>query len=202
MTSRKWIRFFFSTLCLGGVSTIITGFLLRWNTYMHMFYNLQAKEILTVMLGLLGIGFIFSVMSQMGFFAYLTIHRFGILMFRSPLLWNGVQVIFIVFFLFDFVYLRSFVYTSSILTNILLALVLFSIAILTALIKSKETKRQAFIPAVFFMVVVTIVEWTPALRINNLDWIYMMLVPLLLCNAYQMLQLHRIVSKEKVMYKG
>ena len=56
---------------------------------------------------LMGVGFIFSVISQMGFFAYLTIHRFGLGMFRSPSLWNIVQLFFIAFVLFDFVYLRS-----------------------------------------------------------------------------------------------
>ena len=51
-------------------------------------------------------GFLFSVISQMGFFAYLTVHRFGLGIFKSVSLWNAVQVVLILFVLFDFVYLR------------------------------------------------------------------------------------------------
>ena len=49
-------------------------------------------------------------------------------------------------------------------------------------------------PALFFMVVVTILEWVPALRINDTDWLYLMVIPLLLCNAYQLLILHRLIG--------
>ena len=45
------------------------------------------------------------------------------------------------------------------------------------------------------MVVVTILEWVPALRINDTDWLYLMVIPLLLCNAYQLLILHRLIGK-------
>ena len=46
------------------------------------------------------------------------------------------------------------------------------------------------------MVVVTILEWVPALRINDTDWLYLMVIPLLLCNAYQLLVLHRLIGKQ------
>lgn len=205
LTSRAWIRFFFSTLLLGGVSTIIIGLFLRWNTYEINFLNFPIKEFATVSLWLLGVGFIFSVVSQMGFFAYLTLHRFGLHMFRSVWLWNGFQVVVVVFVLCDFVYLRSLVFlndSATLLSNVLLALFLLISAIVIAIVKSKETNRQAFIPALFFMIVATIVEWVPALRVNDRDWMYIMLVPLVVCNAYQLLMLHRIINKEKVMYKG
>ena len=42
----------------------------------------------------------------MGFFAYLTVHRFGLGIFKSVSLWNAVQVVLILFVLFDLVYLR------------------------------------------------------------------------------------------------
>ncbi|MFC9419371.1 KinB signaling pathway activation protein KbaA [Bacillus mobilis] len=198
MNSRKWVRLFFTTLFLGGISTVILGFVLEWDKYAKFFQNFDGREILAVSFWLMGVGFIFSVISQMGFFAYLTIHRFGLGMFRSPSLWNAVQLFFIAFVLFDFVYLRSVLIANgevSLGNNILVAGVLFMFGAIVAYIKSKETNKKAFVPALFFMVVVTILEWVPALRINDTDWLYLMVIPLLLCNAYQLLILHRLIGK-------
>lgn len=198
MNSRKWVRLFFTTLFLGGISTVIIGFVLEWDKYAKFFQNFDVKEILAVSFWLMGVGFIFSVISQMGFFAYLTIHRFGLGMFRSSSLWNAVQLFFIAFVLFDFVYLRSVLIANgevSLGNNILVAGILFVFGAIVAYVKSKETNKKAFVPALFFMVVVTILEWVPALRINDTDWLYLMVIPLLLCNAYQLLILHRLIGK-------
>ncbi|PEV03812.1 KINB signaling pathway activation protein [Bacillus thuringiensis] len=198
MNSRKWVRLFLTTLFLGGISTVIIGFVLEWDRYNKFFQNFDVKEILAVSFWLMGVGFIFSVISQMGFFAYLTIHRFGLGMFRSSSLWNAVQLFFIAFVLFDFVYLRSVLIANgeiSLGNNILVAGILFVFGAIVAYVKSKETNKKAFVPALFFMVVVTILEWVPALRINDTDWLYLMVIPLLLCNAYQLLVLHRLIGK-------
>ncbi|MFC9449572.1 KinB signaling pathway activation protein KbaA [Bacillus cereus] len=198
MNSRKWVRLFLTTLFLGGISTVIIGFVLEWDKYNKFFQNFDGKEILAVSFWLMGVGFIFSVISQMGFFAYLTIHRFGLGMFRSSSLWNAVQLFFIAFVLFDFVYLRSVLIANgevSLGNNILVAGILFVFGAIVAYMKSKETNKKAFVPALFFMVVVTILEWVPALRINDTDWLYLMVIPLLLCNAYQLLVLHRLIGK-------
>ncbi len=37
------------------------------------------------------------------------------------------------------------------------------------------------------MVVITALEWVPALRVNNEDWLYLMLIPLMGRNAFQLL---------------
>ncbi|WP_242237657.1 KinB signaling pathway activation protein KbaA [Bacillus cereus group sp. BfR-BA-01316] len=199
MNSRKWVRLFFTTLFLGGISTVFIGFVLEWDKYAKFFQNFDGKEILAISFWLMGVGFIFSVISQMGFFAYLTIHRFGLGMFRSSSLWNTVQLFFIAFVLFDFVYLRSVLIANgevSLGNNILVAGMLSVFGAIVAYIKSKETNKKAFVPALFFMVVVTILEWVPALRINDTDWLYLMVIPLLLCNAYQLLVLHRLIGQK------
>ena len=199
MNSRKWVRLFFTKLFLGGISTVFIGFVLEWDKYAKFFQNFDGKEILAISFWLMGVGFIFSVISQMGFFAYLTIHRFGLGMFRSSSLWNTVQLFFIAFVLFDFVYLRSVLVANgevSLGNNILVAGMLFVFGAIVAYIKSKETNKKAFVPALFFMVVVTILEWVPALRINDTDWLYLMVIPLLLCNSYQLLVLHRLIGQK------
>lgn len=78
MNSRNWVRFFIHTLLLGGVITIFTGFAVQWEKYKPLFLDFDILEIISIAIWLLGVGFIFSVISQMGYFAYLTIHRFGL----------------------------------------------------------------------------------------------------------------------------
>ncbi|BDG45585.1 KinB-signaling pathway activation protein [Parageobacillus sp. KH3-4] len=200
MNSRKWVRLFLTTLAIGGITTAVIGVILNWGEYEKLFSRLDVLEIAAVLMWHIGVGFIFSVISQMGFFAYLTIHRFGLGMFRSASLWNSVQVVLILFVLFDLVYFRYQVFAGkgeSIVGYILVALFILVVGLAVAYVKSVQTNRGAFIPALFFMVVVTVIEWFPVLRINDKDWLYLMLLPLLICNAYQLLILHKLTGVTK-----
>ena len=106
VTSRNWVRLFLTTLSIGGLTTAIVGFIVRWNEFQPYFTEFKILAILSTSIWLIVMGFLFSVVSQMGFFAYLTIHRFGLGIFKSVSLWNAVQVVLILFVLFDLVYLR------------------------------------------------------------------------------------------------
>lgn len=193
LTSRNWVKLFFSTLLVGGVTTGIVGFLVRWEEYQSLFSNFEVLQIISVLFWLFGVGLIFSIISQMGFFAYLTIHRFGLGIFKS--LWNAVQIVLILFVLFDLVYFRYKVFAEkgeSLLSYILIAGFILLVGLISAAMKAKLTNKQAFIPAVFFMVVVTTIEWMPALRVNEESWLHLMIYPLVVCNAYQLLILHKL----------
>ncbi len=193
MTSRNWVKLFLSTLLVGGIITGIVGFLIRWEEYQSLFINVEMMQILSVLFWLFGVGLIFSLISQMGFFAYLTIHRFGLGIFKS--MWNAVQVVLILFVLFDLIYFRYKVFAEkgeSLTSYILIASFVLIVGLVSAIIKAKLTNKQAFIPAVFFMVVVTTIEWMPALRVNEESWLYLMIYPLVICNAYQLLILQRL----------
>lgn len=197
MNSRKWVRLFLTTLAIGGITTAITGFVIRWSEYEKLFVQLHVGEIFAVLMWFIGFGFIFSVISQMGFFAYLTVHRFGLGLFRSVSLWNSVQIVLISFVLFDLVYFRYQVFAEkgeSIVSYLFVALLILLVGLAVAYVKRKQTNKEAFVPALFFMTVVTIIEWFPALRINDRNWLYLMLVPLLVCNAYQLLILHKLTG--------
>ena len=73
--------------------------------------------------------------------------------------------------------------------------ILLIVGILVAYFKTRQTNQGTFIPTIFFMTVLTIIEWVPALRINDPNWVYLMLVPLLICNTYQLLILHFFIEK-------
>ncbi|MBY6267222.1 KinB-signaling pathway activation protein [Parageobacillus thermoglucosidasius] len=200
MNSRKWVRLFLTTLAIGGITTAVIGVILNWGEYEKLFLRMDVLEFAAVLMWHIGVGFIFSIISQMGFFAYLTIHRFGLGVFRSASLWNSVQIVLILFVLFDLVYFRYQVFAvkgESVVGYILIALFILVAGLVVAYVKSAQTNRGAFIPALFFMVVVTVIEWFPALRINDKDWLYLMLFPLLICNAYQLLILHKLTGVAK-----
>ena len=125
VNSRNWVRLFISTLLVGGVTTGIVGFALKWSEYKELFIAFDIIEIVSILFWLIGVGFIFSVISQMGFFAYLTVHRFGLGIFRSASIWNLAQIVLIVFVLFDLVYFRFQLFAAdgeTITPYILLAL--------------------------------------------------------------------------------
>jgi KinB signaling pathway activation protein len=195
VTSRNVVKLFFSTLLIGGCATGITGFIVRWNEFASYFIDFNMVKIVSTFVWLFGIGLIFSLVSQMGFFAYLTIHRFGLGIFKSVNLWNGVQIVLILFTLFDFVYFRYKVFGKEgegILLYFVPAIFILIVGALVAYFKTKQTNQGAFIPAIFFMTVVTIIEWVPALRPNDPNWVYLMLITLLICNTYQLFILHSL----------
>ncbi|WHY77791.1 KinB-signaling pathway activation protein [Neobacillus sp. WH10] len=200
MTSRNLVKLFKNTLLVGGVTTVIVGLFVRWHELQPFFVDFKILDIISAIVWLMVMGFLFSVISQMGFFAYLTIHRFGLGIFKSVSLWNAVQIVLILFGLFDLVYLRytNFAKTGdSILPYLVPALLLLVVGLAVAWLKSKETNREAFIPAVFFMIVVTLVEWVPVLRENAENWFYLMAFALMACNAYQILILHKLNAQSE-----
>ncbi|MGG3471359.1 KinB-signaling pathway activation protein [Neobacillus pocheonensis] len=200
MTSRNLVRLFMTTLGVGGLTTAIVGFIVRWNEMQSYFVEFKIGDILSALIWFIVMGFLFSAISQMGFFAYLTIHRFGLGIFKSVSLWNAVQVVVILFALFDLVYLRyeNFANTGqSIFSFFIPALILLAAGVACAWYKMKQTNKQAFIPALFFMIVVTVVEWVPVLRTNSKNWLFLMMFALIACNAYQLLILHKLNTQSE-----
>ncbi|MFZ3590814.1 KinB-signaling pathway activation protein [Bacillus sp. DJP31] len=194
MRSRNWVRLFMSTLLVGGLSTTIIGLLFKWDE----FGKTDMIEILSVSIWFFVLGLLFSIISQMGFFAYLTVHRFGLGIFRSLPLWNLVQIVLIVFVIFDLIFFREQLMGSSEKNTIpLLAFpfIILLFGLIIAYYKRKQTNKEAFIPALFFMVVVTVIEWVPAFKVDDESWLYLMLFPLMICNSYQLLLLHRLIKK-------
>jgi len=192
LNSRKWVRLFFTTLALGGAAGLITSFFVKTASYAEWLNPFDFFDLLGVLIFFIGLGFVFSLVSQTGFFAYLFINQFGLGIFRT--FWPTVQVLLIAFVVFDLVY---FPYNASdgkgsLITYIGIAAAILVYGWIIAKIKAKQTNQRAFIPALFLMVVMTTVEWVPGLRTSGMDYAWLMIVPLLVCNTYQLLILHRI----------
>ncbi len=194
--SQKLVRLFVSTMFIGGISTAVFSTVVRWSDYNKTLSRGDIGECIILLLWFGGVGILFSLVSQMGFFAYLTIHRIGLGFFRSEFLWNGVQIILILFALGDFLYFQQVLHQQEGTgMHILSAIAITMIAFLVAYIKSKQTNKHAFVPSLFFIIVVTMIEWIPGIRADeNAQWLYFMLYPLIICNIYQLFMLHKLQS--------
>ncbi|MUK90791.1 KinB-signaling pathway activation protein [Ornithinibacillus sp. L9] len=192
MNSRKVVELFWKTLVIGGITGLITSFFVKADEYQNYLSPFNFMELLGLVVFFIGLGLVFSVVSQTGFFAYLFVNRLGLGLFRS--FWPTVQVLLIAFVVFDLVY---FPYQAtngevSIFWYILMSASILVYGWFIARVKAKETNKKAFIPALFFMVVITTVEWVPGLRTEGTDYAWLMVIPLLACNTYQLLILHRL----------
>ena len=196
MSSRYWVKLFMNTLLIGGASAGFVGLIAKWNEF-----SLKTPvELLVGFLWMAGVGLIFSVISQMCFFAYLTVHRLGMEMFKSVFIWHAIQLVVTVFVLFDLAYLRFVFFgneTESAISYIWYPVLILAVALIVGLLKVKQTNKSAFIPTLFFMVVVTVIEWFPVLRVNDESYMYFMLIPLLICNTYQLLILPKYHEKSR-----
>ncbi len=105
MDSRKIVNFFFKTFFIGGIVGFIASFFINSAEYAAVLNPFNAKELLGVSLFYLGYALVFTVIAQTGFFAYLFVHRYGEGFFRS--FWPTVQVLVILFALFDLIYFTS-----------------------------------------------------------------------------------------------
>lgn len=192
VNSRKVVFLFMSTFIIGTTAGTLIGLILDWQTHINDIANLRFGGIFMLVIT----AGIWTVIAQMGFFAYLTVHRLGLGIFGSVKLWNRVQTVLIIFALFDLMFFRHFLFAEegeSILGYTIMPLLLLAYGWVVAELKARDTgNRQAFIPALFFMVVVTMVEWIPALSENELTFILNAIVPLLVSNTWQLLVLHRL----------
>lgn len=186
MTLNRFWVLLFSTLVLG----IVTGFvnaLFGWFGSLSPYFGLE-----------LG-GFV-SATAMMGFWGYLMLN-FTAHSFLHPRLWSWVQLVFLILVFFDTVYLRRISFgggNAAWAPYIGYAVVPLIWAILIAMIKVKITNSRAFIPTLFFMYVFSILEWYVALKANLPGITEAVGFVLLVCNAWLILILGKILEKQKV----
>jgi len=191
---RKYGWLFITTLLLGGLGGILVAIIFDWA---KMTEGDMGNFFMGMLMYLL-YGMTISIVSQMGFFAYMTINYFAKTIIRSASLWRSIQIFLVLFAFFDMVYLRynSLGNGGSVLPFFFEPTMLLIVAIATAYGKVSVTNRNAFVPTLFFMFVATAMEWIPALKENGVHATFSMLVPLLFCNVWQVMQLHRVLKTE------
>lgn len=196
MTIRNWVKFAFWAMLLGGGVNAIASLFIRWDFYKPFLSSGEIGEFLAAFVWMIILGITMSVIAQAGFFAYLTLHQVGVNLFKTLTLWNWVQVLITVIVLVDIIVFRFVPGAESMQDWLIygaLLLVLIASAVATAMKKVKVTnKPHILIPTIFFMIVITSLEWIIALmgRTENIDtYVSLLLFPLLAVNAYQILML-------------
>ncbi|NDI37028.1 KinB-signaling pathway activation protein [Chengkuizengella sediminis] len=188
MNLKKYTYLFFTTLFIGAVTSLLTGLILD--------PTLDIKVIFLIFLS----GLMFSVLSQMGFFAYMMLNYIAKGMITKKGMWEIIQWILIVITFLDVIILRYSFFeenNAGILGYSILPVLMLVAALFIAWLKSKATNFHAFTPTVFFIFVVTIIEAVPSLRENNVHSTFIMVVPLLCCNIWQIMKLHKLVGKKQ-----
>jgi KinB signaling pathway activation protein len=192
---------FFSTLGWGILSGLIVGIILISTDNEFVLWEVSSPGLNTMnVINIALAGATISVVSQMGFFSYLIFRYIVVGIIRKQRIWEYIQLILIaegILFLTHLRYLFFSIPRLSWMDSIALPVILLAIASAVAYWKVKMTKASAFIPTLLFMFVVTIIEAIPALRLNSPPSYFFMLTPLLVCNAWQILQLHRIIRSEQ-----
>ncbi len=194
MNLRKFGWLFITTLLIGGVGGAVSGFLIGWaeltNSTASNFFVGTFMNIL--------FGCTISVVALMGLFAYMTLNYMALSIFKSGSLWKSVQVFFIIFTFFDMVYLRYNTLSrgESLWPYFIEPTGLLLVSILFAYVKVKLTNATAWIPTIFFLFVVTAIEWIPGLKQQEPSSILSMIIPLMACNVWQVLHLHRLTKRE------
>ncbi|AWE09045.1 KinB-signaling pathway activation protein [Lysinibacillus sp. 2017] len=204
MTIRNWVKFAFWALLIGGIVNAVASLIIRWDFYQPYLVNGEIVEFLAAVVWNIVLGMTMSVMAQAGFFAYLTIHQVGVNVFKSLTLWNWVQTVLIIIVLVDIIVFRfapgADKATDWIVYGFLLV-VLVGSAIATAIKKIKMTQKpHVLVSTIFFMIVITSLEWIIALmgRQANIDiYVALLLFPLVAVNAYQILMLPKYNSQSE-----
>lgn len=192
MIFRNWIRLFLSTLFIGAGAALLIGLILALGDEEFRSYN--AMEIGYNVLMMAMAGMMFSILSQMGFFAYLMLNYIARDIFRKPSTWKIVQLFFILTVPFE---IWFFLWKDSAITFIAMTAGILLVSLLTAYRKVQLTNPTAWIPTVFFMFIATMLEIAIAIQVDLARAILFMALPLLACNAWQILKLHTMTAPKE-----
>ncbi|MFD1775307.1 KinB-signaling pathway activation protein [Paenibacillus rhizophilus] len=189
---KKWFHLFWTTLLIGSLGAVAAGLALQGITGAIPFKGISDLMLFTFIL--FGYGMLVSVYSQLGFFAYLILNYMGFGVFQRKI-WQYIQLVLALLALFDLFFLRSFIGGGrSLIADLALGLSILFTALAVAHFKVRDTNASAWIPTFFFMTGITIVEMIGVLRIGVDNATLFIVVPLIACNAFQILRLHRILQ--------
>lgn len=191
------MKLFGMTMLIGALAGVATGVALQASDPEFRNVGLDGWLYNIWMMTLSGLNF--GALAHLGFFAYLVLNYVARSVFRRPYLWVALQGFTVVFVLAELVYWLSLERGLPAATVWALPALLTAAAVLVSWRKVRETTRGAWIPSLFFLIACTVIEAVPAFREafreDNVLSLALSLIPLFVCNAYQVMQLHRVLEK-------
>ncbi|WP_276358285.1 KinB-signaling pathway activation protein [Cohnella caldifontis] len=194
MTLRKWMKLFATTILIGGAVGLLIGVCMMASD--AEYHDLKADQWLYNMFNMAVAGLSFGAFAHMGFFAYMMLNYIARSIFKRPQMWVALQGFLALFILVEIAY---WTYGTNFPSAVYWAvpLLLTAASLLVAWRKVRETNPGSWVPTMFFMIAVTTLEAIPAFRTGKLFSLVLELVPLFVCNAYQILRLHRILETRR-----
>lgn len=193
MTLKNLLKWYFSTLLIGAGVTFVVGFVAELFVGNPLFGPVDQ---------LLLTGFVFASITQLGFFSYLIFNWLSIGLIRNQQTFAIIQIIFLVLVFGNVVYLNVSKYTGTdLVLHLLIPVSLLAVSVVIGKQKARWTQKAAFIPTLFFMFTVTMLEAIPSMNIKGgeapIYTIALTVFVLTLCNAWQILNLHHWTRSTK-----
>lgn len=191
MNLRKWMKLFGTTILIGALAAMLTGVCMQLTD--PDFRNIATDGWLYNILMMSLIGLTFGAFAHMGFFAYLMLNYISRSIFKRPYTWVALQGFIALFVLIEIAY---WTYDSNFpsYTFWLVPLLLLVTSVIVTWRKTRETSSGAWIPTLFFLIAITVLEGIPAFRTGEMSSLIFQMIPLFICNTYQIMQLHRILG--------
>lgn len=193
MNLRKWMTLFGTTILIGGGASLVTGvIMLLCDPSFHVVktgggwaFNLFNMAIA---------GMMFGAFAHMGFFAYLMLNYIARSIIKRPYYWVALQGFIAAFVLAEIAFwTHDSDFPAATFWAVPLAMAAGALAV--GYWKVKETSAGAWLPTLFYMIAVTSVEAVPGFQSGKILSLVFTLIPLFVCNTYQILRLHRILAK-------
>ncbi len=190
MTLKKLIYWFVTTLAIGCLTAVTIGI---------SFEQIAGEELFGSITGQLLLGLTLGAVAELGFFAFLVFNWLAKGMLRNKTVYDSVILLLTLVLLGNLMYLNSVKFSGeSFWFHLLIPAVIILAAVIVATLKRKWTNSGATIPTLFYMIAATTIEAIPSLNpkegeIPLLIVMHSVLV-LLVCNAWQILQLHQWVK--------
>jgi hypothetical protein len=192
LSLRKWMKLFGMTILIGAIVTVVGSVCIQ--LFNPDFRNVEASGWLSYVLMMALIGMTFGAFAHMGFFAYMMLNYIARSIFKRPYYWVAIQGFVALFVLIEIGY---WTYDSNFpaMTFWVVPLALLAGSAVVAWFKVSQTSGGAWIPTIFFMVAITVLESIPAFRTGDISSLLYQLIPLFICNGYQIMQLHKILGQ-------
>ncbi|SDY91642.1 KinB-signaling pathway activation protein [Thermoactinomyces sp. DSM 45892] len=193
MTLKSLFKWYFSTLLIGASVTCILGLVSYWITGSSLFGPVNL---------LLLTGLLLPSITQLGFFSYLVFNWLSMGLVRNQKTFNTIQVFFLLVVFGCVVYLNVNKYNGTDLwMHLSIPIILFVVSVIIGKQKVRFTQKAAFIPTLFFMFTVTMLEAIPTMNIKGGEAPVLSITStvfvLVTCNAWQILNLQRWTRARK-----
>jgi len=186
------MKLFGMTIVIGAIVTVVGSVCIQ--LFNPDFRNVEPSGWLSYVLMMALIGMTFGAFAHMGFFAYMMLNYIARSIFKRPYYWVAIQGFVALFVLIEIGYWTYDTNFPS-QTFLVVPLALLAGSALVAWFKVSQTSAGAWIPTIFFMVAITVLESIPAFRTGDISSLLYQLIPLFICNGYQIMQLHKILGQ-------